>query len=409
MAKTARRIPKLALTLKMALVAAALLLAGCTQSADKSPNPPAVGSDAPHMLFVQDATMGTAARASNGTILLVLSGVDKNTLWFTDRPERNGGVMPTEAFMHMWDEGEDSFANDPPNAALIVHQADGESDVFLVELSGPSYHAGPGIVKYYATPVASSEAFLAEHAADAQHGSEMPAAFGEVELFIDSWADPTGGLDDAVAAAIAAAAAAAAANAVSVPATSGPLKLDQHVSIGALPAGPFLHAPFSAYYGLASTVTASAAPAGSDDTWTISCPLMGFDDRTFSCQDGMDRTIVYGDYLAFARVGGTPGDEGYRDMFLGVYEQSVWANEYSCCGNDVLRTWRLYDPRNLGNTAEIQSGDPVVLVDVADYRDYVLRHPAGGLGSSAIDTDNWLQPPGVPTDVEATWYLQRMP
>lgn len=67
------------------------------------------------LLFVQSAR---AASLDNG--VLTLSDVHEATLFFTDRPERITGHEPTEDFVYNWDKGDDSFADDPPNATLSI-------------------------------------------------------------------------------------------------------------------------------------------------------------------------------------------------------------------------------------------------------------------------------------------------
>jgi hypothetical protein len=64
-------------------------------------------------LFVQ-----TAHSAEHVDGRLVLRGVTPSTLYFSDRPQRVVGHLGTAEFIGFWDEGEDSFADDPPNAVL---------------------------------------------------------------------------------------------------------------------------------------------------------------------------------------------------------------------------------------------------------------------------------------------------
>ena len=64
-------------------------------------------------LFVQTAHGLTA---TDGTI--TLKTLSPSTLYFSDRPKREVGHMSTEHFVNVWDEGENSFADDPPNAVL---------------------------------------------------------------------------------------------------------------------------------------------------------------------------------------------------------------------------------------------------------------------------------------------------
>jgi hypothetical protein len=64
-------------------------------------------------LFVQSAHGLTT---SNGSI--TLHGVAHQTLFFADRPQRVVGHLTSRKFVDQWDEGEDSFADDPPNAVV---------------------------------------------------------------------------------------------------------------------------------------------------------------------------------------------------------------------------------------------------------------------------------------------------
>ena len=70
------------------------------------------------MLFVQNAK----AMAFNGN-RLTLKGANPNIIFFCDRPVRTAGHMTREAFMKLVTEGEDSFAVNPPNAAISVFEA----------------------------------------------------------------------------------------------------------------------------------------------------------------------------------------------------------------------------------------------------------------------------------------------
>ena len=67
-------------------------------------------------LFVQYAESVTLADGK-----LTLRGIQPETLYFSDRPDRIVGRESTEKFVeHWWKEGEDSFAKNPPNAVLAV-------------------------------------------------------------------------------------------------------------------------------------------------------------------------------------------------------------------------------------------------------------------------------------------------
>ena len=64
-------------------------------------------------LFVQTAASMTSDR---GTI--TLHGLSPSTLYFADRPQRDVGHMMSRHFVANWAEGDNSFAENPPNAVL---------------------------------------------------------------------------------------------------------------------------------------------------------------------------------------------------------------------------------------------------------------------------------------------------
>jgi hypothetical protein len=103
------------------LAATVLFAASCADSNDKGPE----------YLFVQ-----TSDGASLYDATLTLTGISPNTGWFTDRPYREAGQIPTEEFMALWDEGENSFSDDPPNADFTC-TVDGEVVNYTVELQNP--------------------------------------------------------------------------------------------------------------------------------------------------------------------------------------------------------------------------------------------------------------------------------
>lgn len=86
-------------------------------------------------LFVQDAE-----RASLAEGVLTLQAVSPNTLFFSDRPERIAGTVPTQKFVAHWATGTDSFKADPPNATLSVLKGD-EPQLIVVELKNPRLEA----------------------------------------------------------------------------------------------------------------------------------------------------------------------------------------------------------------------------------------------------------------------------
>jgi hypothetical protein len=78
-------------------------------------------------LFVQHAESVTLKDG-----LLTLEGIGDDVLYFSDRPHRIVGRKPVEWFVEAWDEGEDSFATNPPNAVLTVKKDQELVDLTLV-------------------------------------------------------------------------------------------------------------------------------------------------------------------------------------------------------------------------------------------------------------------------------------
>jgi hypothetical protein len=63
---------------------------------------------------------------------LTLEDLAPTTLFFSDRPDRVTGHIPTEEFVQSWDQGKNSFAADPPNAVLSIFHPDEVTDVVVV-------------------------------------------------------------------------------------------------------------------------------------------------------------------------------------------------------------------------------------------------------------------------------------
>jgi hypothetical protein len=185
-----------ALTRRRALAGvASLALAGVSTKAtnvaaqDASPaaTPVAEGSH-PVFLFVQLADSGTWEPKSgeDGTFLLTLQGTGEQTLYFSDRPERIVGTVPTDQFL---DELGFTPVN-PPNAAVVVTTLDGERDVLVVELLNPVYTRsfgddGEEILTYEAIVLDTYEGTGLSEWVSAPDDDQLPREFSSVSLFID--------------------------------------------------------------------------------------------------------------------------------------------------------------------------------------------------------------------------------
>jgi len=110
------------------LIALATALPGAVlAAADKTP--PTTGKV--QILFVQNAQH---AEINNNK--LILKGLSPTTLFFSDRPDRIAGHMPSAEILPLWKDGKDSFTADPPNATLSIFNKSEFTDV-VVELRNP--------------------------------------------------------------------------------------------------------------------------------------------------------------------------------------------------------------------------------------------------------------------------------
>jgi len=87
---------------------------------------------APEVLFVQ-----TAKNVAFRDGVLTLQDVSPATVFFSDRPERIAGHVRNDLFLKQWNEGNNSFKSDPPNAVLSVFNEKGRPTGAVVVLSNP--------------------------------------------------------------------------------------------------------------------------------------------------------------------------------------------------------------------------------------------------------------------------------
>ena len=85
------------------------------------------------LLFVQNAH-GITYDADTGKMTLLR--VSPVVTFFSDRPNRVAGHVRQSSFVDAWDEGKDSFEEDPPNASLSILDEDDIKSV-IVELLNP--------------------------------------------------------------------------------------------------------------------------------------------------------------------------------------------------------------------------------------------------------------------------------
>ncbi len=130
------------------LAAGALAAAGLTTATGVAAQDatPATGQTRPEpeMLYLQSFQSGSIAPkdGEGGTFTLTLEQGLGQTIYFSDRPDRIVGAMPTEYFLNTLGFPDD----DPPNAALLIERAPGEVEIAVVELFNPVWEGtSPGV------------------------------------------------------------------------------------------------------------------------------------------------------------------------------------------------------------------------------------------------------------------------
>lgn len=152
--------------------------------------PTATGGDAPpgEFLFVQTYQAGsiTAKEGAEGRYTLTLEQGHGQTVYFSDRPDRFVGTAPTPQFL----EGLGFSEANPPNAALVVENLAGKTDIAVVELFNPLYDPVSQGVTYEVEVLANWQAELGVGLIDAPTDlAAVEPTFGNAHLFIDDCED----------------------------------------------------------------------------------------------------------------------------------------------------------------------------------------------------------------------------
>jgi len=137
---------------KKLLIATALLLTtvSCNHSMLGQTSSPSTNPGKPSYLFVIMSDYGMIQQTSNGEYQLILDHSDvEKVLAFTNRPYRLVQYETGEALKTMWSGGSNSFADDPPNATVIINQhlqtviltsmsVQGDETIFTIQSDGPN-------------------------------------------------------------------------------------------------------------------------------------------------------------------------------------------------------------------------------------------------------------------------------
>ncbi len=173
------------------LAAGAVATTGLSLAAAQDATPATgsgTGGESPTMLFLQSFQAGSVApdESAAGRFTLSLEHGLGQTIYFSDRPDRIVGALPTDQFL-----GTLGFpADNPPNAALVVQQPDGRTEIAVVELFDPTFAAEGPNVTYSVQVLEEWERTLdvGLQTTPADLGA-LSTEFGAAHLFIDSFLD----------------------------------------------------------------------------------------------------------------------------------------------------------------------------------------------------------------------------
>jgi hypothetical protein len=163
--------------------ALAVVLAGCSSA--ESPTAGAVDStdqEEVSWLYTQTADSGRLEMTDGQATKLVLNDVDPHTIAFSDRPERLTDIVGTEAMTDMWDE---LFGDDPPNAVLVEHSPEGDTDSVVVVLRRPVFDPSTGTLSYDIEVLADEQHPATIEGIGGDVHEVPPTEFRAVSLFID--------------------------------------------------------------------------------------------------------------------------------------------------------------------------------------------------------------------------------
>ena len=170
-----------------AIATGALGAAGTTAAQEATP---ASGGDdhKPEFLFVQAFQSGSIApsETTEGRYTAILEHGLGQTIYFSDRPDRIVGTTPTGQFL----DGLGFPRDNPPNAAIITDNGDGESTLAVVELFAPAYDADTATVSYELAVLEQWEDTVGMGFTETPVDlGAIGASFGTAHLFIDGCPD----------------------------------------------------------------------------------------------------------------------------------------------------------------------------------------------------------------------------
>jgi len=173
-------------TRRRALAGAGLaaLSLGTAVAQDATPVATPGDGDGFELLFVQNAGATTLTPGSDGVHTLTLTGMSAQTLYFTNRPARVTGAMPTADFVAGF---ETMFSDVPPHAAIIGHVTAGSDaeEVTVAELNNPVFDDAAGSLTYDMVVLSTTDVSAGAFENEPLTALDAPREYAEAHLFID--------------------------------------------------------------------------------------------------------------------------------------------------------------------------------------------------------------------------------
>lgn len=142
------------------------------------------------LLFALASESGTFEKSPQrpkGTFQLKLRGLAAATLWFTDRPQRDSGTIPTPRFFRQWERL--GFNADPPNAVVSLVDGTDRADTVALELRRPRLSKSGNRLRLTVKLLKEASPGLA-HLEDDLDG-RLQRRFEDATLFIDDASIPS--------------------------------------------------------------------------------------------------------------------------------------------------------------------------------------------------------------------------
>lgn len=186
-----RRLAMLCCLVPLALMTAAC--SGTDTNADPIGDPVADEADEVSWLASQTAEGGRIEFTAGVVTRLVLDGIDLHTIMFSDRPDRLTDVVDTAAITEQWN---DLFADSAPNAVLVEHRPDGETDSLVVVLTNPVLDLAAGTLSYDIEVLADEDHPESIAGLVGNVHDDAPTEFRAASLFIDNMRSMASRMDD---------------------------------------------------------------------------------------------------------------------------------------------------------------------------------------------------------------------